>query len=301
MVIAERNRSIDTLKGLLILTVVLGHVLLGALDDNPVRYLIYSFHMPVFFFVSGYLLNVEKTKQTPIRDILTKYWRRMLKPWCVAWVVYSLYAMHDNFSLSSLLHNMYSPYYHLWFVPSLFLCILIFTAIQKKANDSSIAYMGTFCLSLFLFNLHDSPYAITTSFLSCHFLFFLVLGSLCKTLIINSIRGGKIILVCFAAILLANNTLGMPVDKYRSFFMLPICATLCIFGFLPVMARNTVHVRFLELWGKKSLEIYLWHVIPIMVIKYFFGKNEITYYIITFTTMALLTLGCHLYCKRMSR
>ena len=44
MVIAERNRSIDTLKGLLIFTVVLGHVLLGTLDENPLRYLIYSFH-----------------------------------------------------------------------------------------------------------------------------------------------------------------------------------------------------------------------------------------------------------------
>lgn len=299
MVIVKRNRSIDTLKGLLIFTVVLGHVLLGTLDDNPVRYLIYSFHMPVFFFVSGYLLNVEKMKQTPIRDILTKYWRRMLKPWCVAWVVYSLYAMHGNLSLSSLLHNMYSPYYHLWFVPSLFLCILIFITIQKKTNDSNIAYTGTFCLGLFLFNLHNSPYAIITSFLSCHFLFFLVLGSLCKALIINPSRGG--ILICFAAILLADDTLGMPVDKYRSFFMLPICATLCIFGFLPVMARNTVHVHFLEMWGKKSLEIYLWHVIPIMVIKYFFGKNEITYYIITFTTMALFALGSHLYCKRISK
>lgn len=102
-------------------------------------------------------------------------------------------------------------------------------------------------------------------------------------------------------ILLADNIFGMPADKYRIFFMLPICATLCIFGFLPIMTRDTVHVRFLELWGKKSLEIYLWHVIPILVIKYFFKNNEITYYIITFTTMALLTLSSHLYCKRISR
>ena len=278
MVIAERNRSIDTLKGLLIFTVVLGHVLLGTLDENPLRYLIYSFHMPIFFFISGYLLNSGNMKQIPIRDIVKKYWHRMLKPWCVAWMVYTLYAMHDNFSLSSLLHNMYSPYYHLWFIPSLFLCILIFIAIQKKANDSSITYMGTFCLSLFLFNLHNSPYTITTGFLSCNFLFFSVLGSLCKDLTINHILGGgKVISICLTAILLVDNILGIPIDKYRSFFMLPICATLCIFGFLPIMARNTFHVRFLELWGKKSLEIYLWHVIPILVIKYFFEKNEMTY------------------------
>lgn len=251
MVIAERNRSIDTLKGLLIFTVVLGHVLLGSLDENPLRYLIYSFHMPVFFFISGYLLDIEKMKQTPIKDIVKKYWHRMLKPWCVAWVVYTPFAMRDNFSLSSLLQNVYNPYYHLWFVPSLFLCILIFMVIQKKVNSSSIAYIGTFCLSLFFFNLHNSPYAITAGFLSCHFLLFLVLGSLCKILTIKHIRGGwKIVLICLITILLADNILGMPIDSYRSFFMLPICATLCIFGFLPIMARNTLHTHFLELWGR---------------------------------------------------
>ena len=44
-----RNRSIDAIKGILIFLVVIGHVLPGSLDENVIRYVIYSFHMPAFF------------------------------------------------------------------------------------------------------------------------------------------------------------------------------------------------------------------------------------------------------------
>lgn len=61
--INERNRSIDAVKGVLILLVIIGHVLVGPIDEHVVRYVIYSFHMPAFFFVSGYLLSLERLGQ----------------------------------------------------------------------------------------------------------------------------------------------------------------------------------------------------------------------------------------------
>lgn len=57
----EKKRLIwaDSLKGLLILLVVLGHAIqitLGAeCDNNHLWNLIYSFHMPAFMAISGYL------------------------------------------------------------------------------------------------------------------------------------------------------------------------------------------------------------------------------------------------------
>ena len=39
----QRNYSIDTIKGFLILCVVIGHVLLGTLDENIVRWVIFMF------------------------------------------------------------------------------------------------------------------------------------------------------------------------------------------------------------------------------------------------------------------
>ena len=56
MINRERIYTIDALKGLAILLVVLGHSFQGNIDhfdDNVVFNFIYSFHMPLFMFLAG--------------------------------------------------------------------------------------------------------------------------------------------------------------------------------------------------------------------------------------------------------
>lgn len=54
-----RDNRIDTLKGLLIILVILGHIIIAADNANTLNHavmgLIYVFHMPLFILVSGYL------------------------------------------------------------------------------------------------------------------------------------------------------------------------------------------------------------------------------------------------------
>lgn len=54
--------GIDALKGILILLVIAGHFLEGRISENPLRYIIYSFHMPLFLVLSGFLLNRERLR-----------------------------------------------------------------------------------------------------------------------------------------------------------------------------------------------------------------------------------------------
>ncbi len=189
MVTAERNRSIDALKGMLIFTVVLGHVLLGSLDDAPMRYLIYSFHMPAFFFVSGYLLSLDWLRQTSFLGLLKKYWKRMLFPWCIAWLVYTLYASHNDFSLSALARLLYKPYYHLWFVPSLYFCILICASFAKIMKDNITVEVALGCLGMFLCLLQYSSLGID-GIISCGNLAYFVLGVSSKRSIMSMTASG---------------------------------------------------------------------------------------------------------------
>ena len=55
-----RNKNIDLIKGILVLLVIIGHVLKGSLSENLARYIIYSFHMPLFIAIAGYLFNPYK-------------------------------------------------------------------------------------------------------------------------------------------------------------------------------------------------------------------------------------------------
>ena len=62
--IKERDYLWDNIKAFLITTVVVGHVLpalnLTALVSQGVTYIIFSFHMPAFVFVSGLDFVVEE-------------------------------------------------------------------------------------------------------------------------------------------------------------------------------------------------------------------------------------------------
>lgn len=68
-----RNLYIDCLKGVLIILVVLGHSIqfgggtrlleLGLWKENPVFLFIYTFHMPLFMAVSGWVLGMKSVRE----------------------------------------------------------------------------------------------------------------------------------------------------------------------------------------------------------------------------------------------
>ena len=66
----ERCIWVDNLKGFLIILVVAGHVLQSAIDAHiqsvfmeSIFLWIYSFHMPLFFCVSGYVYSLTLRKK----------------------------------------------------------------------------------------------------------------------------------------------------------------------------------------------------------------------------------------------
>lgn len=56
----QRIAWIDIAKGITILTVIWGHTL--TIDSSP-RNLIFCFHMPLFFILSGFTLKPVKNKK----------------------------------------------------------------------------------------------------------------------------------------------------------------------------------------------------------------------------------------------
>lgn len=74
---SKRLNYIDIVKGLAIFSVVLGHVYRG----NVVQNWIYSFHMPLFFFVSGWLLNAEHSLENGYKFFVVKKIRKFLIPY----------------------------------------------------------------------------------------------------------------------------------------------------------------------------------------------------------------------------
>ena len=123
----QRIEEIDILKGIAIFLMVMGHALsfvfkLSELDTYPsdalfVRNVIYSFHMPLFFFLSGYVINLKGKEYNFYNNyiIIQKRFISIALPALSYIIVYSV--------LNGKL--MYE-----WFLPALFLNIVFFCLIK---------------------------------------------------------------------------------------------------------------------------------------------------------------------------
>ena len=76
---AEKKRIIwiDQLRGLAFYTVILGHMSIG----KGLKTWMYSFHMPLFFMISGLNLNVERIYKTSFKDYALRLAKKMLVPY----------------------------------------------------------------------------------------------------------------------------------------------------------------------------------------------------------------------------
>lgn len=89
----KRNKFIDFVRGIAILFVLWGHAIqyscLETFDcfDNKVFLFIYSFHMPLFMMVSGYLFYVSFTKR-PLKELLIHRTQNLLQPIIIWGLIY---------------------------------------------------------------------------------------------------------------------------------------------------------------------------------------------------------------------
>lgn len=121
-----RNRKIDNIKVLLISLVVLGHLLELQLDygiNRLLYFIIYSFHMPMFVYVSGYFASFQ--------------WKRLLKKIVWPYILFqAAYILFANHILGSDLKMQWSkPYWILWylFAMAIWLCTVpLISGMNKR-------------------------------------------------------------------------------------------------------------------------------------------------------------------------
>ena len=278
-----RNESIDVIKGILILLVIVGHILLGSLDENGLRYYIYSFHMPVFFYVSGFLINLDKLSSESPFKLIAAYWKRMLFPWFIALVVYTVFLSLDHFTIHEIAIRFIHPFYHLWYVPSLFIFIVI-TWILRRIKDDELFFFFLVSIGLLLINTNISLFEFRLSF----FVYFIAGIVVQKLQLQNNhiLIGGGVFLI-YSIVILILFMLSVKHDYYVTYLRLPCMLLICTTSVQAVINSKKLHSLLLSFVGRNSLEIYLWHVLPLVFFKHFFKDLQLVYYLFSF---GLLTL-----------
>lgn len=85
------SKVIDISKGIGILLVLIGHSNFG----QTLPTIIYTFHLPLFFFINGYLFHYSKYKQS-FSGFVSKKWKRLVIPFFVTnFIALSAYILLD--------------------------------------------------------------------------------------------------------------------------------------------------------------------------------------------------------------
>ena len=128
----QRLLYLDALKGILIVLVILGHALQFNIDDYQHVFLfrfIYSFHMPLFFLISGYLTFKRRYDGV----LIQKRAMQLLIPF-VAWACLLPFLENGVFNFKRSCNALLYPDNGLWFLYNLFVYCVVFNLSERFAR-----------------------------------------------------------------------------------------------------------------------------------------------------------------------
>lgn len=160
----ERNHYLDIYKGIGIFLVLIGHTYSGTMNGP-----LYSFHMPMFFFISGFLFSPDK--YPTLGTMIKRKFRTLIKPhlffYLFSYLYFILVEKHTGTAIqlttewwrpligALLGTNAFNAMGHnapLWFIPCLFSVEVLFYIFKRRKHPIIYILLGTvfsFCYSYF--------------------------------------------------------------------------------------------------------------------------------------------------------
>jgi fucose 4-O-acetylase-like acetyltransferase len=273
----KRVGWVDHAKGIGIFLVVLGHVLNGlqdasilshsVYDDFVVRF-IYSFHMPLFFFIAG--LFVQRSANRSISRFFLDKLSVIVYPYFVWSFLQGLieigaahYVNHPT-SAFALLKIIYSPIKQYWFLYALFIMLMIYKFTYDLKLPSKVFVLIAFaCYLVETFGIDILNWNVLHSV--CSDLIYFALGAvIAQTSILGdfvSQRARWTEGIAAVGYTLVAGVVAAHIDRKPllglALAITGISATIA----LAMVTDRSKRLSFIKTWGLLSLEIFVAHTI----------------------------------------
>lgn len=301
-----RINYLDIFRGFGIIFMVMGHIGFGSRFD----FFIHAFHMPMFFWISGYLFKPQLKEEQSFKDFILKKAKSLILPYFVFGILhYFLYTLEQIIS-SRYIHVDKTPLLHLfsvnttglaicgalWFLTALFFTDVIFFLIDRYVSNEvlklviivSVSLLGNTVKNLLPFTL---PYALGASFVGIGLYY---IGYMCKKyseqkvirLIMNLTWIPTVILGIAAVFLIfTNGYINMRTGTYAIIPLFWINAVLAIvvgFNFSRLICsyiENNCIGKWLINIGVNSIVYVCLNQVIIMFVNRFFDLLQLPEYI----------------------
>lgn len=259
-----RLTYIDIAKGIGIFLVVVGHCIPDATSPTGIsvsayRWLhdvIYAFHMPLFFFLAGFMVSRQKMldrAQKPI-DLVRKRISRLLVPYVVVGFCYAPFKMllsrfaNKPYDISTLWQMVIgvNPDGELWFLYALFVITVIAALFAFR-----ISLLGLVAAAALLI---WNPWGIITNFL-----FFFLLGIYMRREHKDFVLHLTASQIAMAAIVFLIGLYGLLGMGWHACFLLTATSgtVLVLWASLVLSCYKSHGSALLEHWGILSMDIYI--------------------------------------------
>lgn len=257
----------------------------GVIKVNPDFFLhyvtsfIYSFHMPLFIFVSGAVYSVcinREGKYTDFRKFLKDKFKRLMIPYFAFGIFYVtpvmiLLKITDLSQIEYILKNIVLSLdaRHLWFLWTLFFIFVTFRLFRSVIVGNKIVVGSV----LFLLAVFSSKMPVLLELRNIiYYIFFFWLGYEfdSKKNEIDKILDGKRYLVIFEWLFISfvvlytyNNILNL---------ITSCVGILMSYQIIKGLKKYVIMFKYYDVLLKDSFGIYLFHPMIVYVLFYFFGK-----------------------------
>lgn len=144
----KRLDYLDMAKGIGMVLVLMGHLQGDAIFSlspvfHPICVFIFSFHMPLFFIISGILMNHTYKEEISLKEHAKKRFRFIMIPYFCFSLCYISVVVYALVTGSVMPETLFVNLWYiislygmnvLWFLPALFLGELLFLALKKKLS-----------------------------------------------------------------------------------------------------------------------------------------------------------------------
>lgn len=276
----ERLVYIDILKGIAIILVVMGHMFVPYTDylDSTVNQMIYSVHMPLFIFLSGFVFHLSQGKHSVRITIMKRILSLLLPFFCFS----AVYCFANDISYSDMLlkNEMHNGY---WFTLVLFEIILISIVIEILTKRIRGGQNGKVAVDLILnvvlililliiakIELIPEPYKtlFSTDKVAKFYMFF-QMGKFVNTYSMfgSLFKKQWVYTFCMVAYFFLFTKFGYDLQGVNAMsFILPVCGIIVLTNMVEKNQMQLNSHGILASIGKNSLEIYLVHFLVLSLI-----------------------------------